>query len=89
MGSARTGPTASDDLYGCTVRCAGESLSDNLHDNLGSIIFLGPRSPLGRPFILPKGERGGIYIWICTLSSYPDSKLSVLSGLRVESVVWF
>ena len=22
--------------------------------------------------------RGGIYIWICTLSSYPDSKLSVL-----------
>ena len=21
--------------------------------------------------------RGGIYIWICTLSSYPDSKLSV------------
>ena len=32
----------------------GESLSDNLHDNLGSIISLGvglgPRSPLGRPF---------------------------------------
>ena len=24
-----------------------------------------------------QGGRGGIYIWICTLSSYPDLKLSV------------
>ena len=36
--------------------------------------------------IYPKGQggaAGGIYIWICTLSSYPDSKLSdaVLEGL--------
>ena len=30
--------------------------------------------------VLPKGagRRGGIYIWICTLSSYPDFKLSYL-----------
>ena len=25
-----------------------------------------------------QGGRGGIYIWICTLSSYPDFKLSDL-----------
>ena len=41
---------------------------------IGRILVLLSRA---RTVLFTQRGRGGIYIWICTLSSYPDSKLSV------------
>jgi hypothetical protein len=38
------------------------------------------------PIVTQRG-RGGIYIWICTLSSYPDSKLSDRGQVLVPSPI--